>query len=466
MITTLKFERRRFRFWVLFVLLLVVFAMGGSTRNDVYSLAILSPLSFIFLGVSLASLRYKHLQQNKILCISFFVVFFITLFYLIPLPSSLFRSLPKQGDIVALVLDKVNLVSQWRPAVSSPTEGMQALSSLVIPTTIVLLGIQMDRRERTKLLPLLIGLVAASGLIGIFQTISDANGTLFFYSVTNNGSAVGLFANRNHAATLLACLFPMLAVYAVYKDGTWGNAGRIRQLLCLGLGMILVPLIMVTGSRAGLVVAIIGMLTGAVLYLTESQKDGGKKRRSLLLFCVIVLCLFGLTLGFSRATALTRFFGEETSESRSEFLLVSQNILLEYFPFGVGPGSFSSAYKVFEPARFLDPTYLNHAHNDWIETGVTFGLPGIVMLISLTIGYLVQTIYLWRQSSGITSSKVIGRMGGVVIGLIAISSLGDYPLRTPIIMSVFAICLIWFVPRHESSMAQYSRSTKNTSLVD
>lgn len=456
LITALNIKKFSFRSWLMTVFLLFVFAFGGSARSDVHSLTLLNPLSIIFLGVVLITLRREHLQQSKILFLAIICVFFVTLFYVIPLPTSVWNLLSKREGVVALVLKTFNLAGQWRPLALSPTDALQTFSSLAIPAAIVLLGIQMNKFERYRLLPILMGLATISGLIGILQTISDPNGALFFYSVTNNGSAVGLFANRNHAATLLACLFPMLAVFAVTDNGKSENRNRFRLLLLLGLGMTLVPLIMVTGSRLGFLLAIIGLAAGAFLYSEGSKGQASNNGRTLALVGLIVSCLFVLTLAFSRATAFSRFFGEETSESRSEFLSVSKNILWEFLPLGTGPASFSSAYKVFEPTRYLDPTYLNHAHNDWIETGVTFGLPGIFIVILATAGYSLQTFYLWRRQTELNRPTFFGRMGGVMIGLIAISSLTDYPLRTPIFMSVFAICLVWFARREKSSSDRFS----------
>src|SRR3546814_18783044 len=70
-----------------------------------------------------------------------------------------------------------------------------------------------------------------SGGLGLAQVIGPRDGPLYLYEITNNGSAVGLFANRNHQAALLACLFPMLAVYASI-DHPSAERMRLKFALC------------------------------------------------------------------------------------------------------------------------------------------------------------------------------------------------------------------------------------------
>jgi hypothetical protein len=64
----------------------------------------------------------------------------------------------------------------------------------------MLFALQLERNDLERTLPALIMMGALSGIIGVLQLAGSATGTLHFYEITKNGSAVGLFANRNHAA--------------------------------------------------------------------------------------------------------------------------------------------------------------------------------------------------------------------------------------------------------------------------
>jgi O-antigen ligase len=160
--------------------------------------------------------------------------------------------------------------------------------------------------------------------------------------------------------------------------------------------------------------------------------------------CIAVVSLTFLTYRLSRAEAIERLFaGASGEDSRTDFWVVSIDLIWKYFPWGSGSGSFVEAFQIVEPARLLDATYLNRAHNDWVETAVTFGLPGIVALAAAAITFAVRSYRLWRCSDGSRRAIAYGRLASVMIAIIAIASATDYPLRTPTMMGVFAICILW-----------------------
>lgn len=435
-------------FWILGAFLLLLFATGGASRVDAQSLVILRPLSVIVCAIALMTLRREHLAQRKWLLTSIAAVFALALLHVIPLPPALWQSLAGRQDL-AEVEKLAGLQDIWRPLTLAPMNGWHTLLSLFVPLAIILLGIQLDRDDLFRLLPLLIALAGLSGFIGLLQSIGDPQGALYFYRITNNGSAVGLFANRNHAATLLACLFPMLAVFASTAKGA-SDEVRLRQLVSIAIAIVLVPLILVTGSRSGLVGALIGLAAAGLLYRRPTDirtvRRGAQSRvkPAHLLAALAVTCLGFLTYYFSRAQAIERLFAEASGEdSRTDFWVVSLDLFWKYFPWGSGSGSFVEAFQIIEPIYLLDATYLNRAHNDWVETAVTFGLPGVIALAAAVFAFVWRSFNLWRHADGSRRYVAFGRLASVVIAMLAIASISDYPLRTPIMMGVFAIFALW-----------------------
>lgn len=376
-------------------------------------------------------------------------IFLLSLLHLIPLPPSIWQSLNGRQDVID-VENLAGLSNVWRPLTLTPLNGWHALLSLFTPLAVVLLGVQLQRDDLLRLLPFLVGLAALSGLLGLLQAIGDPQGPLYFYRITNNGSAVGLFSNRNHAATLLACLFPMLAVYASTVQGA-ADALRMRQLIAASLAIIVVPLILVTGSRSGLVSAVVGLVAATLLYRQPTDLRSvvrGKLLRGnglLILGGVAVISLALLTYFLSRAEAIERLFIQTSSEnSRTDFWAVSLNLFWKYFPWGSGSGSFVEAYQIVEPSSLLNATYLNRAHNDWVEIAVTFGLPGVIGLMLVSAAFLWRSFKLWRNADTSRRYVAFGRLASVCMAIIAIASVSDYPLRTPTMMGVFAILVLWF----------------------
>jgi O-antigen ligase len=436
------------QYWLLAFFLLMLFATGGGSRTDVQSLVFLRPVSIIVCALACMTLRREHFAGRMWLVGSAGAMFLLALLHLVPLPPSIWQSIAGRQDLVD-VEKLAGLSDIWRPLTLAPMNGWHAFLSLFTPLAVILLGIQLNRDDLFGLLPLVIALTALSGLLGLLQAIGDPQGALYFYRITNNGSAVGLFANRNHAATLLACMFPMLAVYAATARGE-ADAVKMRQLIAAAIAIVLVPLILVTGSRSGLVSAVIGLGAAALLYRQPSDvrtvRRGKPDRVKALpiLGGVAVISLAFLTYFLSRAEAIERLFMKASGEdSRTDFWAVSVDLFWKYFPWGSGSGSFVEAYQIVEPARLLDATYLNRAHNDWVETAVTFGLPGVVALSVAAIAFGIRSYRLWRNADGSERAVAHGRLASVMIAMIAIASVSDYPLRTPTMMGLFAIFALW-----------------------
>ncbi len=375
-------------------------------------------------------------------------IFLLALLHLVPLPPSILASLAGRQDLID-VEKLVGLSDIWRPLTLAPMNGWHTFLSLFAPLAVLLLGVQLNRDDLFRLLPLTIALAALSGLLGLLQAIGDPQGPLYFYRITNNGSAVGLFANRNHAATLLAFMFPMLAVYAATAHGE-AYALQMRQLMAAAIAIVLVPLILVTGSRSGLVSAIIGLCAAALLCRQPSDVPTVRRGKPLrvkalpILSGVAVISLAFLTHFLSRAQAIERLFMSASGEdSRTDFWALSIDLFWRYFPWGSGSGSFVEAYQVLEPTNLLNPFYVNRAHNDWIETAVTFGLPGVIALGLAVIAFGIRSYRLWRNADGSNRAVAYGRLASVMIAMIAIASASDYPLRTPTMMGLFAIFALW-----------------------
>lgn len=436
------------QFWILAIFLGLTFATGGASRVDAQSLIVLRPFSVFVCAIALITLRVEHLKQYKFLTLAATYIFGLALLHLIPLPPSLWNTLPGRAEL-ADVDSLTGIQGLWRPLTISPFNGWHALLSLFVPTAVLLLGVQLNRDDLFRLLPLLIALAAISGFLGLLQAIGDPQSALYFYRITNNGSAVGLFANRNHAATLLACLFPMLAVFASTAKGATDRV-NLRQLVSASIAIILVPLILVTGSRSGLICALIGILCSALLYRRPIDvrivRKGSPSRFRMLpiLLSLSVISLGFLTYFFSRAQAIERLFLEASVEdNRTDFWAVSLDLLWKYFPWGSGSGSFVEVFQIIEPTNMLDATYLNRAHNDWLEIAITFGLPGIISLAAALTAFVWRSFYLWCNSAADKRYVIFGRLSSVCVAIIAVASISDYPLRTPTMMAVMAVFSLW-----------------------
>jgi O-antigen ligase len=436
-----------FQFCGLLAVLLALFLMGGSSRFDFQSLAILNPITVFCSGVALLTFRQEHWNDKKVWIVGFALLFLLVAFYLVPFPTGL-GGISSERVSLAVLRDKANSPNTSTVLSIMPSATWQSLFSLFAPLAVFLLGMQLARDELTQTLPVVILIGAVSGVIGVLQLAGSPDGPLYLYRVTNNGAAVGLFANRNHAAVLLGCMFPLLAVFATGSHGTRSRGSQMQRLTAIAVAMLIVPLILVTGSRAGLLAGSVGMIGGVLLYRSQLSSNNLQKKDPSWTYIVaasVMLCLVFATIYFSRAEAIDRLFVDEnTANSRADFWAYSLNLFWKYFPFGFGPGSFVPAFLNEEPIAMLSSRYLNTAHNDWFETGLTFGVPGILLMLSGVVYYVRRSFHLWFRMDGRRSTVALGRMASIIIAMLGIASMSDYPLRTPALMGFAALVLLWF----------------------
>lgn len=436
-----------FPFSVLVGFLVLTFLTGGAARADVLALVVLRPAAVFFCLVGLWRLKWSHIESNRFLFAMAAAIFALVALHLVPLPPAIWRALP--GRDIVVEIDKVaQLGAVWRPISMVPSATWNAFFSLFVPMAVLIFAVQLSREELFRLLPVILCLGLFSGFLGILQIVGPPTGPLYFYNITNSGSAVGLFSNRNHQAILLASFFPMLAVYASTMAKSEEQA-NVRLWLSIAAVVVLVPLLLITGSRAGLILGVIGLISIGLVYnkpafVVPKKRKTPKFDLRYPLAAFAILCLGALTVVMSRAEAFQRLFAfGQGEDGRVEMWEATAQMAWKYFPVGSGVGSFVEVYQIDEPYALLSPSYANHAHNDWLELYMTTGLPGLILLMIAIVAFAKCS---WVAFAKITRERRIGRfgrLGAITIVLLAIGSVGDYPLRSPSLACMFVIAALW-----------------------
>ena len=397
--------------------------------------------------MGLWGLGLSHIREYRFLFGMAAAILMLMAFHLVPLPPSVWSIFP--GREIVTEIDK--LLEQggvWRPLSLVPSASWNSLYALMVPLTVLVLAAQIQHEQRFQLLAVLIALGLLSGFWGLLQSIGPSESQLYLYRITNNGAAVGLFSNRNHQAVFLASLFPMLAVFASFGVRTVEQA-KLYGWLAIAAGAILIPLLLVTGSRAGLVAGLIGLGFAFVLYRRPATSEHKKRKARprfdprLMIGAFATIMLGGITFLLARAQALERLSAnDKTDELRLQIWGPIVEMAGKYFPLGSGAGSFVEIYQIGEPNNLLGINYINHAHNDWLETYLTMGLPGL-LLLGVSIGAFLVVAWRHTRSAGRNRQTAFGRLGAIVIFLLAAASIFDYPLRIPSLACVFVIACIW-----------------------
>jgi Na+/H+ antiporter NhaD/arsenite permease-like protein len=111
-------------------------------------------------------------------------------------------------------------------------------------------------------------------------------------------------------------------------------------------------------------------------------------------------------------------------------------------------------FRGIEPDWALKPTFFNRAHNEVLETAITGGIAALAAVSVFLLWFLRHLFRAWRgigrvtgyeagQGTGKASDVALARLGSVVVLLLLLASLVDYPLRTPLLGAVLALAVAW-----------------------
>jgi O-antigen ligase len=431
--------------------LVLAFLLGGSSRADVASLALLRPIAAVAV-ICLAALAWRdamRVARGPALLLATTIV--LVFLHVIPLPPSVWTALPGRAVVVE-TMAVVGNSPGWLPLTLAPVEGWNQLFALTVPAAALLAMVWAGVGAVRPVIMLVLAVILASALLGLLQSIGPANSPLYLYRITNNGVGVGLFANRNHQAMLLACSFPLLAVWASTITGS-ADSQRAKSAVALGLGLALVPLVFVTGSRSGLALAFVGILCAFIVF--QRPKAGFRargqemSRRVVGMTVAATALIMTLVAALStRSVALQRIVESDPADDlRFQALPTIIDAVGQYFPFGSGAGSFVPVYKLFEPDALLSAAYFNHAHNDVVEVALEYGLPGVVLMLASVAMWGRAVIQLWQNRRSAPDSRdrvqIFGWAGASILLILGLGSVVDYPLRVPSLACLAALATVW-----------------------
>lgn len=422
----------------------IVFLTGGASRADVISLVFLRPFAAVVAAIALCWLSWRALFEHRMLFLLFGAFAFLIALHLVPLPPSLWQALPGR-DLVVEIDHTAGIVGAWRPLTLDRAASWNALYSLLVPFAALLLAVQLSSRNSIKLMYLLVAVGCASSLLGLLQISGPSDSPLYLYAITNEGAAVGLFANRNHTAVFLACLFPILGHLASIAAPTSGRQ-RFTSIAAIAIGMFLLAMILLSGSRGGALAAVLGIGFSLAIFQTggRQRQTVHNGRRRALVGLGLVIAVVSLFTFFARSNALDRLFGgNQWADLRFRVWGSIAELGWSYFPAGSGIGSFVPVYQVVEPHEVLRPDYLNHAHNDWLEIFLTGGLPALFLIAAAMLFALWHARRAWFPRDVDPVAAAQARVGSVILLTLAFASIADYPLRTPSIAAFAVMAAVW-----------------------
>ncbi len=375
----------------------------------------------------------------------------IAAYELMPLPPAAWTMLPGRAGIVE-AYRAAGIDLPWQPISLRPAATWWSLVSL-IPAIAIFAGVvRLDRGSRRLLTLIIIAMGLISVFVGLAQLMQGSASPLRFFPTTNVDSSVGFFANRNHYAALLTSLIPFVIAWIVEFLADRGP-GRILGLAAfLGVYVILVLGLGMALSRAGIVLAVVATFASLLMFL---QMEAGTVKRSLTIMGAAILIGAVLITQFALFGLLGRFSADPLADSRVGFAATTVAAAADFAPVGSGLGTFVPIYKSYETPDTLRPTYVYHAHNDWLEIWLELGWTAVVVVLAFLVWFVSAVTKAWRPATKSQSllDRCLPQAASITVVLLLLHSVVDYPLRTTALSMVLALSCALMVPPPRSARA-------------
>lgn len=454
-----KVDAQTICFWILVGLIAMCVAAGGSSRADAAALLAMRAV-VVFCLAAFLLVPGQHDWRTSTIPLTLLGGLALSIaVQLLPLPHGVWAGLPGRSAF-ASAMELAGQDGGWLTISLTADRTWNSLLALLVPLT-VLTGIAaMGRDKLSALVPVLIIVSIANAIMGIGQVSTGPNSPLYLYEFTNRGVATGFFANRNHLAVLCAITIPLLRVWTLMPGGNARQA-RTREFVALALTGLMIVVILVAGSRSGLILACIALPVSIAIHPRMPAIGLGRRGRGVLIATAAAAFagLVALAISIGRASAVDRLLGNAFAEDlRITNVPTLLNMVWDMFPFGAGFGSFDPVYRSYELDSALSLHYFNNAHNDLLELAITGGLPALLVLAAFLLWLARSTLVAFSRNGAAGSRQFMARGAIIALVMLLLASLSDYPLRTPVLGAIFALLCVWVAQGGDRSRREADRA--------
>ena len=350
---------------------------------------------------------------------------------LVPLPYEAWAQLPGR-QFAADILQTARAATGARPLTMDAERTVSSGLSLLPAAAMLLAAVKLSDRDRLILGFCVIGAAALSFLLGAAQAISGTGAAaLTLFNTSNVGQPIGLFANSNHQAILLLVGFVFAGLLMPRLKGPQGR-WRYTPIPYLALGAAFLIAIVLNNSRTVMLLIPVAVLAVAVRHRTSNRAIGP------------IIGLAAVAIGLAVLASFSQSFFDGIAsfanlDDARYGIWPDVVYAIEQFGWaGAGIGTFEPVFKTVETLGLLGPHFINHAHNDYLEFVLEAGALGVLLIGFYLAIFALACWNVLRAPRG--TPHALAYAGLVSIILLMIHSLVDYPLRTPLLSTLFALC--------------------------
>ena len=325
-----------------------------------------------------------------------------------------------------------------------------ALVRLLTNASAFWLAIQVCRsRQRSVWLVQAVAMIGlAYAIYGLIAFLMFPGSILWFTKVAYPESLTSTFVNRNSYATYaaigLVCAFALVlrSFSAVEQQSTaWRQAAAVLVAFngaggfWLATTLVVGAAFMLTGSRAGILCGLAGVVTIAILAVVR-RKQSANHGEVAIAIAVLALGAIGLSYGETFASRISDF-----GLRLDDRLLVDKMVLIaiaDHPVLGFGFGTFEHVFPMYRDASISPFGRWDKVHNDYLEAVIGFGVPiaavfmcGLALLVGRCFWGVVSRRHYNTAGAAATAVSV------VVLAHAAV----DFSLQMPGVSLTFAAVL-------------------------
>ncbi len=272
-----------------------------------------------------------------------------------------------------------------------------------------------NRDQRDHFLRSVLIFTGILAVVAIFTFLTSPTGKVFWiFDSGSESRALGPFVYKNQYAAFVEAVLP-LAILGMIND-------RRRLLLHAMIVATLFGSVVAGGSRAGTFLCLAEILAIPIIASARSVIHGAMLGR-VLLGSLAAVAILTVVVGWE---PLWQRLQEPHPYSLRKDLVLSSTAMVRDRPLtGFGLGTWPEAYPGY--ARFDDGTYVNQAHNDWLQWTTEGGLPFLALMLAI---------------AGWSVLPAVRSLWGIGILSVWLHALIDYPMQQRPALAAFFFALL------------------------
>jgi O-antigen ligase len=288
----------------------------------------------------------------------------------------------------------------------------------------------------------------AYALYGLFVHFAHSGTVLWFTKDAYPDSVTSTFINRNAYATyagmtLLAGLALLLSELRRFRPerltplrifATLSDQGSPSIYLVIAATITGLVAVVLTGSRAGLACVVLALFVFAVGMLIARDM----RLRTFLIGAVLGAGAIAGILSLSGGFLAKRLISETAPEARAAVFEVARLAAMAHPWTGQGLGGFGPAFNRANDGRAVFETYIDLAHNSYLELAVEGGVPALVLSLMLLAGG-VGICFAGLLRGGRTTSTSIAAVA--IATLVGTHAMVDFGIQMPAVAATFMLLI-------------------------